>query len=247
MYKKWLASGITLIFLFSPILLLAADTPPPAKSFKEMFGSGPQEEDVYRTDRLLVTATGSQKPVHLAPSVASLITVEDIESMGATTLNEALETVPGLHVYPSDTLLMNPSYSIRGVHTTMNSQVLLLINGVPLKNNYTGSRAFCFLMPASMISRVEVVRGPGSAVNGADAFSGTINVITKDSHEIEGTKGGVRYGSFDSSQTWLQHGKVYGGWDVALGLDYRKTDGDDDRVIGQDMQTGFDALFGTSA
>ncbi|MBI4792513.1 MAG: TonB-dependent receptor plug domain-containing protein [Deltaproteobacteria bacterium] len=72
-----------------------------AKSFAEMFGQGPQEEDVYRTDRLLLTATGSLKPVHLAPSVATVITAEDIKNIGATTLDEALETVPGLHVEPS--------------------------------------------------------------------------------------------------------------------------------------------------
>ncbi|MCI5141085.1 MAG: Plug domain-containing protein, partial [Candidatus Electrothrix sp. ATG1] len=65
------------------------------QAFEDMFGQGPQEEDVFRTDRLLLTATGSLKPVHLAPSVASVITAEDIEKLGATTLDEALETVPG--------------------------------------------------------------------------------------------------------------------------------------------------------
>ncbi|MCI5212087.1 MAG: hypothetical protein D3910_25655, partial [Candidatus Electrothrix sp. ATG2] len=42
------------------------------QAFDEMFGRGPREEDVYRTDRLLLTATGSLKPIHLAPSVASV-------------------------------------------------------------------------------------------------------------------------------------------------------------------------------
>lgn len=251
MDRKRLTTAITLVFLASPSLALTeetsvADIPKPAKSFKEMFGSGPQEEDVYRVDRLLLTATGSQKPVHLAPSVASVITAEDIESMGATTLNEALETVPGLHVYPSDKALMNANYSIRGIHTSWNPQVLFLVNGVPFKNTYSGSRPLAFSMPVSMISRIEVVRGPGSAIYGADAFSGTINVITKDAHEINGSKVGVRYGSFDSSQAWLQHGKVYGAWNVAMGLDYQKTAGDGDRVIEQDMQTAFDAMFGTN-
>ncbi|MCI5122129.1 MAG: Plug domain-containing protein, partial [Candidatus Electrothrix sp. AUS4] len=77
-----------------------------------MFDQGPQEEDVYRTDRLLLTATGSLKPVHLAPSVASVITAEDIEKLGATTLDEVLETVPGLHVTPSFAHL-DSIYSIR--------------------------------------------------------------------------------------------------------------------------------------
>lgn len=67
-----------------------------------MFPEGaPSEADVYRTDQLLITATGSEKPLHLAPSVASVITAEDIERIGATTLYQILETVPGLHVAPS--------------------------------------------------------------------------------------------------------------------------------------------------
>jgi iron complex outermembrane receptor protein len=205
-----------------------------AKSFAEMFGQGPQEEDVYRTDRLLLTATGSLKPVHLAPSVATVITAEDIKNIGATTLDEALETVPGLHVEPSGAFWFTSIWSIRGIHTSLNPQVLLLINGTPFTSNYQGSRYFGFQMPVAMISRIEVVRGPGSALHGADAFAGTVNVITKDNFEINGTETGVRYGSFDTSDAWLQHGGQYRGWDVALGLEWQKTRGDEDRIIEKD-------------
>lgn len=204
------------------------------KAFQEMFGPGPQEEDVYRTDRLLVTATGSLKPVRLAPSVASVITKEDIEATGATTLEEALETVPGLHVYPNGTMLMEPNWSIRGIQAGLNPQVLLLLNGFPLSQSVQGNRPIGLQMPVSMISRIEVVRGPSSAVHGADAFAGTINVITKDGQEIEGTHAGVRYGSFATSDTWLQHGGSYSGWDLVMGVDWQKTSGDDNRIITRD-------------
>ncbi|MBU1640032.1 MAG: TonB-dependent receptor [Proteobacteria bacterium] len=202
-------------------------------AFKEMFGPGPQEEDVYRTDRLLLTATGSLKPVYLAPSVATVITAEDIEKIGATTLDEVLETVPGLHVEPSG-LWFSSIWSIRGIHTDLNPDVLLLVNGVPFTLNYQGSRYISYKMPVAMISRVEVVRGPGSALHGADAFSGTINVITKDNHEIDGTRMGVRGGSFDTSDVWLQHGAKYGDFELALGMEWQKTKGDDERIIDRD-------------
>jgi len=218
-----------------------------AKAFRAMFGQGPQETDVYRTDRLLVTATGSQKPVHLAPSVASVITAEDIKNMGATTLDEALETVPGLHVSPSNKNQLDSIYSIRGIHTSLNPEVLVLVNGLPVSYVYTDSRPFSFQLPVSMISRIEVVRGPGSALFGADAFAGTINVITKDRHEIDGTRAGVRYGSFDTSDLWLQHGQTYGGWNLALGLDYMKSHGDKDRVVNGDLQSVLDGMFRTNA
>ena len=218
----------------------AAESPPAsadpdeAKTFAEMFGPGPQEEDVYRTDRLLLTATGSLKPVHLAPSVASVITAEDIKGLGATTLDEVLESVPGLHVEPSGTSYFSSIWSIRGVHASLNPQVLLLINGVPFTWNYQGSRASTYQMPVAMISRVEVVRGPGSALYGADAFAGTVNVITKDNFEIDGTQAGARYGSFNTSDVWAQHGGQYNGWDVAFGIEHRKTSGDKDRIIERD-------------
>ena len=97
------------------------------------------------------------------------------------------------------------------------------------------------------ISRVEIVRGPGSAVHGADAFAGTINIITKDGQEIDGTSGGVRYGSFDTYDGWLQHGGTYGGWDLAFNFEFLKTDGDSDRTIDTDTQQTLDGLFGTDA
>lgn len=204
------------------------------KAFEEMFGTGPQEEDVYRNDQLLVTATGSLKPVHLAPSVATVITKEDIEAIGATSLDEVLETVPGLHVAPSGSTWFGPIWSIRGIHTSTNPEVLLLINGVPLTSSYSGNREYNYRMPVSMISRVEVVRGPGSALHGADAYSGVVNVITKDNFEIDGTKVGARAGSFDTYDGWIQHGGQYGGWDIALGLEWQKSDGDKDRIVEKD-------------
>ncbi|MFA7383964.1 MAG: TonB-dependent receptor [Desulfurivibrionaceae bacterium] len=215
-------------------LPLATASQEELKAFAEMFGRGPQEEDVYRTDRLLLTATGSLKPIHLAPSVASVITAEDIKAMGATTLDEALETVPGFHVEPSGNSYLSSIWSIRGIHTSLNPQVLMLINGVPFTHNYTSSRPLTYQMPVAMISRIEVIRGPGSALHGADAYSGVVNVITKDNFEINGSQGGVRYGSFNSIDTWAQHGGQYGGWDLALGVEWKKSQGDNGRIIDKD-------------
>ncbi|MBA3004668.1 MAG: TonB-dependent receptor [Desulfurivibrio sp.] len=240
MRKNRVMTAAVVLCLSCATVAMAADSPPAStekaeiEAFEKMFGQGPQEGDVYRTDRLLLTATGSLKPVHLAPSVASVITAEDIKGMGATTLDEVLETVPGLHVEPSGSQWFSSIWSIRGVHTSLNPQVLLLINGVPFTSSYQGSRFSSFQMPVAMISRVEVVRGPGSALHGADAFSGTVNVITKDNFEIDGTQAGARYGSFDTSDIWAQHGGQYGGFDLAFGVERRKSGGDTGRIIERD-------------
>lgn len=249
MGKKRLAAAAAFLFIIVSASSLAAETVEPAggeqeeQAFSEMFGRGPQEEDVYRADRLLLTATGSLKPVHLAPSVATVITREDIEEMGATSLSEALEIVPGLHVSPSPLNRLDDIFSIRGIHTGANPQVLLLVNGLPVTQTYLGGRPFTFSMPVSNILRVEIIRGPGSAVHGADAFAGTINVITKDGVAIDGTEFGVRHGSFDSTDVWMQHGGLYGGWNLSFGMEYQESDGDAERIVDGDLQTMLDNLI----
>ncbi len=176
---------IGLLCSIVPSLSMAADSQnmskeeQEAKAFEAMFPQGaPSETDVYRADQLLVTATGSLKPVRLAPSVATVITAEQIERIGAITLDQVLETVPGLHVEPNGTAFFSSTWSMRGLHTVLNPHVLFLLNSVPFEFSYTGGRPFHYNMPVAMISRVEIVRGPGSALYGADAFSGVINVIT---------------------------------------------------------------------
>ncbi len=230
------SSGV-LFCLFLFCFAIAAHAEPLSQSDQEKlkevesyFQSEFQEEDYYRNDELLVTATGSQVPVYLAPSVATVITEEEIEAIGATTLDEILETVPGLHVTPS-TSWLSSIWSIRGIHATVNPHVLMLINGVPFTSNYTGDRSLGYQMPSAMISRVEVIRGPGSALHGADAFSGVVNVITKDNYEIDGNEAGVRVGSFDTYDVWAQHGGQYRGWDVALGMQSKQTEGDAHRTV----------------
>ncbi len=215
------------------------------QSMKEMFDSEYSEEMVYRADRLLLTATGSLLPIHKAPAVASIITAADIERMGAASLDEVLETVPGLHVAPSPINRLNSIYSIRGIHTGVNPQVLFMLNGIPVREVYSGAKLNAFRFPVKSISRIEIIRGPGSAVHGADAFAGTVNVITKDGIEIDGTEFGGRLGSFSAYDGWAQHGSTYHGWDLALGLEFQTSDGDRDRVIDTDLQTFLDAVINT--
>jgi len=85
-------------------------------------------------------ATGTLQNIADTPAVISVITAFDIETMGATDLDEVLETVPGLHV-TYDKSTYTPIYSIRGVYSAFNPQVLVLINGVSIKTLYAGNRS----------------------------------------------------------------------------------------------------------
>ncbi|MEW6220322.1 MAG: TonB-dependent receptor [Thermodesulfobacteriota bacterium] len=117
----------------------------------------------------------------------------------------------------------------------------VLFLGLPVTYAYNGGRTFGFRMPVTGISRIEVVRGPGSAVFGADAFAGTINVFTREAEESRGTTTGVRAGSFASYDAWLQHGGSAGPWESAFSLTYRESAGDPQRIVHSDVQSQIDA------
>lgn len=192
-------------------------------------------------------ATGNSTPLDKAPATASVIYAAEIEAMGARNLNEVLEAVPGLHVSLSTLSRLDSVYSIRGIHTGFNPQVLLLMNGVPVQSSLQGGRPSLFRLPVASIARIEVIRGPGSAIYGADAYAGVINVITKDAAAINGTEIGVRHGSFSSSDFWLQSAASWNDWGIALNVAYQESDGDNHRRINTDLQSSLDTQFGTDA
>lgn len=186
--------------------------------------------ELYGDEEVISIATGSAQPISRAPAVATVITAKDIKQIGATDIDEALETVPGLHV-SRRTRQNLPIYTFRGVYDQNNPQVLVLINGISINNLFVGDRGQAWGgMPVEAISRIEVIRGPGSAVYGADAFAGVINVITKDASEIDGVEVGSRLGSFDTRDVWALYGGDVGGFDVVLSAEFRDTDGHEEDV-----------------
>ncbi len=190
-------------------------------------------------------ATGNSTPLDRAPATASVIYAAEIEAMGAHNLNEVLETVPGLHVSLSSLSRLDSVYSIRGIHTGFNPQVLLMLNGVPVQYNVQGGRPTLFRLPVTSIERVEVIRGPGSAIYGADAYAGVINVITKDAAAINGTQVGGGVGSFKSRDLWIQTAGEWSNFGVAFSMAYQESDGDEKRKVNADLQSTLDYLLGT--
>ena len=191
-------------------------------------------------------ATGSQQLLSRAPAVASVITAEEIRNMGAKDIDEVLVKVPGLHVSKSE-YMSSSQYLIRGMTSTYNPQVLMLMNGVPMTSLFLSNRTdFGTSLPVENISRIEVIRGPGSALYGADAFSGVINIITKTAKEIGGTRYGFGIGSFNTQNAWVQYGGDLGAVEVATYLRVGKTDGQHG-TIKADAQTAIDKALNTHA
>jgi len=192
-------------------------------------------------------ATGSNTPIDQAPAVASVITADEIKAMGARTLDQVLESIPGLHISTSSFNRLDSIYSIRGIHTQFNPHVLLLANGVPVQWVVQGGRPLLLRYPTTVIERVEVIRGPGSAIYGADAYAGVINIITKQSDGETQTEFGAQTGSFNILDTWAQHTQKLGSWNLGVTLNYQESNGDDSRTINRDFQSFLDDIYGTNA
>ncbi|HWV16922.1 MAG TPA: TonB-dependent receptor [Cellvibrio sp.] len=191
-------------------------------------------------------ATGSNTAFDKTPATASIIHSSEIAAMGAKTLDEVLETVAGFHVSISTISRMDSVYSIRGMHTGLSPQVLLLLDGIPVQSMQSAKPSL-FRLPVAAIERVEVIRGPGSAIYGADAFSGVINIITKDAYSMGDAQVGVGSGSFNSHEFWAQGATEWRGWGIAFSTNYLESDGDKSRRIDRDAQSALDSIFGTEA
>ena len=208
------------------------------------------EEDeltlVYGDNTSVSIATGNQQSLRRAPAVASVITAQDIAAMGATDLDQVLEAVAGIHVNRSANQY-SPLYVVRGIVSPYTPQVLVLQNGIPITTLYQSNKGNVWGgYPVEHIARIEVIRGPGSALYGSDAFSGVINIITKNANDTPGTEFGVRAASFATRDAWVQHGGKLGPVDVAAYVRLGRTDGFRS-LVQADAQTRNDRIFATHA
>lgn len=229
-----------------PLYLAAALTIPTMQALAQ----NPSDEDeltlVYGDNDSVSIATGTVQALRRAPAVASVITAADIAAIGASDLDQVLEGVAGIHVNRSANNY-SPLYVVRGIVSQVTPQVLVLQNGVPITTIYQGNKGNLWGgYPVEHIARIEIIRGPGSALYGSDAFSGVINIITKGAAETPGTEIGARLGSFRTRDVWLQHGGKLGTVDVAAYLRVGDSDGQKS-IIDADAQSRNDKLFGTHA
>ncbi|MEW6602016.1 MAG: TonB-dependent receptor plug domain-containing protein, partial [Nitrospirota bacterium] len=174
----------------------------------------------------LIIATRNTVPVKKAPAIATVVTEKEIRNMGALNLMDVLKTVPGIGV--SITEYGDTMFEVRGIRTQMSEKILLMIDGHPMNGNFSGSalRHLFNDLTVENIKRVEIVRGPGSALYGANAFVAVINVVMKEAADTNGLqlKGG--YGSSDTRHLSATGGKVFGD-DVRISgsIDYFRSDG----------------------
>lgn len=128
-----------------------------------------------QTEPMVVTATKHEEGLQEVPASVSVIDAQTIMNRNATTVDDALEYVPGVRMLQNQIDIRGYTGYSQGV----GSRVLLLMDDLPLLTGDTGEIVW-EAIPVDEIERVEVVKGAGSALYGSSALGGVINIITRD-------------------------------------------------------------------
>ena len=164
------------------------------------------------------TAAKYSQTTSEAPASVTIITAEDISDYGYETLDDILMNVRGF--YTSN----DRNYTYIGVRgfsrpTDYNNRILLLMNGHTINDNVYGSAPFGteMAMDLGIVDRIEIVRGPGSALYGTGAMFAVINIITKKGDMVDGLMASGKVGSYGKVVGCLTYGKeLKNGLDIMI-------------------------------
>ena len=154
-------------------------------------------------------ATRSEEPLFQTPAAVFVLTREDIRRSGATNLPEALRLVPGVQVARADANKW--AVSARGFNGRFATKLLVLIDGRSVYSPLF-SGVFWALQDLMLedVERIEVIRGPGAALWGANAVNGIINVVTRSAHLTQGSLAILGLGTEERGAGSLRYGGKLG-------------------------------------
>jgi iron complex outermembrane receptor protein len=186
-HHRILVASLLLAALAAPAASDAQTSPPPQAPPEPLSSKG-LEELMAMTVESVTGAARHEQPVTEAPASVTIVTARDIETFGWRTLAEVLESVRGFHV----TYDRNYAYvGVRGFGrpTDYNSRVLVLVDGHRVNDAVYDSGLVGTESPLDLglVDRIEIIRGPGSALYGTSAFFAVVNLITR-----RGTGDGAR-------------------------------------------------------
>lgn len=188
--------------------------------------SGEETPKSTQLDEVVVTATKTEASIKDIPASVSVITREDIREKHATRPEELLKGLEGVDGASANAGGFPGNPRLRGLPGTFaGSTTQYLINGLPVEPALISNRQVWMLIPPQAIERIEVVRGPVSALYGPNAAGGVINIITKKGMGTPFVELSSGYGSQPSYRNTVSSGGTVSRFDYMIVGDYYKTEG----------------------
>ena len=199
------------IVLVGTVLLLAVTaslvaSPTAGLVVTNSSASSPDDLTLEQLVNITVTSVSKQEtPLESAPAAIYVITQEDIRRSGMTSIPELLRMVPGLDVARIDA--NHWVVSSRGFSDQYANKLLVLVDGRTVYSPLFAG-VYWNIQDTSLadIDRIEVIRGPGATLWGANAVNGVINIITKKARDTQGGLVSVDYGTEEEPATTIRYG-----------------------------------------
>ncbi len=171
----------------------------------------------------ITVASRSEMPFWKSPSSVTLFSRADIRNLGVRTLFELLSYVPGFYSM-MNSVEGNQSHMIMRGHAQKYANTLLvLLNGQRVNDDYTGGINYLFrYFNIHNASKIEVIRGPGSALYGSNAYNGVVNIITDPTDEVA-----VELGSLGIVDFYWSNSTGVNDWKLGATIDFYRDNGDD--------------------
>jgi vitamin B12 transporter len=192
-------------------------------------------------DPVVVTATKVETPAERVGASVTIVTEEEIRTLNISKIEEALRMVPGVEIQRSGGLGKATSIKIRGANA---NQVQVLVDGMRVKSPTLGSMDLSELS-LDAVERIEVVRGPQSALHGADAIGGVVNIILKKGQGTPHGSVSVEGGSYETFRETANLQGAFGRFNFNVSASHYDTRGNLRRFDNDDAeQTAFGGRIG---
>ncbi len=189
---------------------------------------------------VVISASRRKQKITETSVPTTIITAEDIHYSGLTNIPEILQFAPGIDMVQADR--NRYAVGIRGLHDFTSDRTLVLINSRSVYSvTYGGAEWYRLPVLIEDIERIEIVRGPGGAAWGANAFNGVINIITKKPEDVLGCFSSTTINEFGESSTHFRWAQKEGKWSWRSSLGYLNHGSSDDVGAG-DFESATPAL-----
>lgn len=181
-----------------------------------------EDAEPIELDDVIVTAALEPIAARDVNASITVITREQIELLQARHLTDVLRTVPGFAVSQSGGPGSQTQIRVRGAE---GNHLLVLMDGIRANDPASGGEFSYQYQSTANIERIEIIRGPQSAIWGTDALAGVINIIRRRDTQDQYANGALEYGSFNSLSASATGGLNRGSLLLNGGISYDNTDG----------------------